>query len=139
MFAYSKNLENAVAIVCAFVSNNTTPAFELPRLIRTTFRSLNNFPANEAWAAPVAGPSHALQQTVFDDFIICLEDGKRFRSLKRHLWTSFGLSPDAYRRKWGLPATYPMSAPAFSRRRSAAAKSNQLGRHPRDGKARRHA
>ena len=139
MFAYSKNLENAVAIVCAFVSNNTTPAFELPRLIRTTFRSLNDFPAKAASTAPVASQSLALPQTVFDDFIICLEDGKRFRSLKRHLWTSFGLSPDAYRRKWGLPANYPMSAPAFSRRRSAAAKSNQLGRHRRDGEARPHA
>ena len=139
MFAPFKNLEKTVSIVCAFVSNNSVSSAELPRLVAATFRSLTEAAATPASDGTSGTVAMQAERTVFDDYLICLEDGKRFRLLKRHLWARFGLSPDAYRRKWGLPETYPMSAPAFSRRRSETAKARQLGKHARAGEHRRNA
>lgn len=120
-------LEYASDIVSAYVSNNPIQSSELPDLIReihTTLRTLER-------ADPVAGslePAVPVKKSITDDFLICLEDGKKFKSLKRHLRSKYGLSPEQYREKWGLPYDYPMVAPSYARKRSALAKEMGLGK-----------
>jgi predicted transcriptional regulator len=115
-------------VVSAFVSNNSVPVAELPKLIASVHQSLSGLsqpqPATVERKAPAVNP----KKSVFPDYIICLDDGKKFKSLKRHLRTDHGLSPDDYRAKWGLPPDYPMVAPNYSATRSALAKSTGLGR-----------
>src|SRR3954463_13180824 len=101
----------------------------LPSLIQSVYRSLST--AGEIEAAPAAAaqtPAVPIKKSVFSDYIVCLEDGKRLKMLKRHLQTSYGLTPDAYRTKWGLPRDYPMVAPTYAAKRSSLAKSIGLGR-----------
>ena len=78
-------------------------------------------------------PAVPIEESVTDDLIYCLENGKRYKTLKRHLWSSYGLTPEAYRKKWNLPKDYPLVAPNYSKRRSATAKEIGLGRRPRNG------
>ncbi|MCK9549361.1 MucR family transcriptional regulator [Aquamicrobium sp.] len=116
-------------IVGAYVSNNSVPASELSRIIAETHAAISalqrgNTPAVEEKPAPAV----AIKKSITPDFIICLEDGKMFKSLKRHLTTHHGLTPEQYREKWGLPIDYPMVAPNYSAKRSALAKSTGLGR-----------
>jgi predicted transcriptional regulator len=123
-------VEIAAEVVSAYVSNNPVPAAELPGLIRSVHGALAGLvsgvaaPVKEERSAPAVNP----KKSVFDDHIICLEDGKKFKSLKRHLMTHYKLTPEAYREKWGLDASYPMVAPAYARQRSALAKEMGLGR-----------
>ncbi len=118
----------AADIVAAYVSNNTVPASELPELIKSVQQALL-----AAAAAGVEPPKQELKpavpvrKSVTPDYIVCLEDGKKFKSLKRHLRTHYDLSPDEYRQKWGLPADYPMVAPNYAAARSALAKKMGLG------------
>ncbi|RUW69833.1 MucR family transcriptional regulator [Mesorhizobium sp. M2A.F.Ca.ET.067.02.1.1] len=116
-------------IVSAYVSNNSVPAGQLPELIASVSASVKGLATGQA-VAPSAPPVPAVnpKRSIFPDHIVCLEDGKRFRSLKRHLATDFGLTPEAYRAKWGLPKDYPMVAPNYSAQRSALAKASGLGR-----------
>jgi predicted transcriptional regulator len=120
-------------IVSAYVSNNKVPPDQLPELIRTVHDALMN-----PEAAPTERPEPAvpIKKSVRPDYIVCLEDGKKLKMLKRHLRTSFGMSPDEYRAKWALPSDYPMVAPKYAKTRSELAKKIGLGRKARGkGKA----
>ncbi len=115
-------------IVAAYVSNNTVASADLPALIADTHAALSR-----AAGKPVqvereeAKPRVAVKKSVMPDYIICLEDGKKFKSLKRHLRTHYNLSPEEYREKWGLPHDYPMVAPNYAQARSQLAKKMGLG------------
>jgi predicted transcriptional regulator len=110
-------------IVAAFVGNNSMAAGDLPTLISSVFRSLSSVGQPEAAkTAEAPTPAVPIKKSVTPDFLVCLEDGKKFKTLKRHLTRRYNLTPDEYRRRWGLPADYPMVAPAYAARRSALAK-----------------
>ena len=122
-------LELTVDIVSAYVSNNAVVSADLPDLIDQTFNALREAEAKET--QPIQEeliPAVPIKKSVTPDYIICLDDGKQFKSLKRHLLNSFNLSPDEYRAKWGLPYDYPMVAPNYAAARSALAKKMGLGR-----------
>ena len=116
-------------IVSAYVSHNALSVTDLPKLIADVHTALRNLQSPAA-AEPAEElkPAVPARKSVAPDFIICLEDGKKFKSLKRHLRTHCNLSPEEYREKWGLPADYPMVAPNYSATRSRLAKDNGLGR-----------
>ncbi len=125
----SELVELTVDIVSAYVSNNAIVRADLPNLIDQTFNALKQAAAKET--QPIQEeliPAVPIKKSVTPDYIICLEDGKQFKSLKRHLLTSFNLTPDEYRAKWGLPYNYPMVAPNYAAFRSALAKKMRLGR-----------
>jgi predicted transcriptional regulator len=125
-------IDLAADIVSAYVSNNTVPAADLPALIASVHRALSNTigVAPEPTPEPLK-PAVNPKKSVFPDYIVCLEDGKKFKSLKRHLRTHYDLSPEEYREKWGLPADYPMVAPNYAAARSALAKKMGLGQQRR--------
>lgn len=122
-------LAHASDIVAAYVSRNAVGAAALPDLIRTVHQSLSGL--TEA-VAPTARekqkPAVPISKSIQRDYIVCLEDGAHLKMLKRYLRSRFGLSPEDYRRKWGLPAEYPMVAPAYAERRSDFAKQIGLGK-----------
>ena len=123
-------VEMAAEIVSAYVRNNSVPASELPSLLQSIHDSLGNI-LNGSKPEPVKEPLQpkiAIKKSVTNEFIVCLEDGKRFKSLKRHLHSEHGLSPQEYREKWGLGKDYPMVAPAYADARSNLAKTMGLGR-----------
>ena len=117
-------------IVSAHVSNNSVAPESLPSLIQEVFRTLSG-----VGKAPVEAekphPAVPAKKSVFPDYIICLEDGKKLKMLKRHLKTSYGMTPDQYRERWGLAPDYPMVAPDYAHHRSALAKKIGLGTKPR--------
>lgn len=122
-------LRMTVDIVASFVANNKVSADNLPDLIKTihsTVVSLGN--AEEDKPAERPKPAVPINKSVHDDYLICLEDGKKLKTMKRYLRSTYGLSPDDYRKRWGLPADYPMVARNYSAKRSAFAKSIGLGR-----------
>ena len=124
----SELVELTAEIVSAYVSNNSVVASDLPSLIGDTFDALSR--ASAKAAQPIKEelkPSVPVKRSVTPDYIICLEDGKKFKSLKRHLRTHYNLSPEEYREKWGLPHDYPMVAPNYAAARSALAKKMGLG------------
>lgn len=114
-------------IVAAYVSNNSVAAADLPALIESVHRALGQLGAPVAPTVEEQKPAVPVKKSVTPEYIICLEDGKKFKSLKRHLRTSYGMTPDAYREKWGLPKDYPMVAPAYAAARSELAKNMGLG------------
>ncbi len=122
-------VELSADIVSAYVSHNSVSPIDLPKLIAEVHTALKGLASNEA---PVVveelRPAVPVKKSVTPDYIICLEDGKKFKSLKRHLRTHYNLSPEEYREKWGLPVDYPMVAPNYSATRSKLAKENGLGR-----------
>jgi predicted transcriptional regulator len=114
-------------IVASYVSHAKVASSELPELIDSVYQSLNR-PIS---APPVPlEPAVAVRKSITPDYLICLEDGAKLKMLKRYLMTSYGLTPEAYREKWGLPRDYPMVAPNYAKRRSALAKESGLGRRP---------
>jgi predicted transcriptional regulator len=117
-------------IVSAHVSNNPVAPAGLPLLIQSIYRSLSTVEDAEPAQAPVQTPAVPIRKSVFPDYLVCLEDGKKLKMLKRHLQTGYGLSPDAYRDKWGLSRDYPMITPNYAATRSTLAKSIGLGRKP---------
>ena len=117
-------------IVAAHVSKNQLETEALPPLIQSVYRSLSTAGTVEAAPAPALTPAVPIKKSVFPDYIVCLEDGKKLKMLKRHLQTSYGMTPDAYRAKWGLPRDYPMVAPSYAATRSGLAKKIGLGRKP---------
>ncbi len=130
------SLEQAAAIIIAYVSNNQVGAAELPSLIASVRAALENPAGGAAAAAEPAPveliPAVSIKKSITPDYLISLEDGKKFKSLKRYLATSHGMTPDDYRKKWGLPDDYPMVAPNYAAARSALAKSMGLGRKRSD-------
>src|SRR5215203_6168378 len=122
-------IELAAEIVSAFVSNNSVPVTELPALIGNVHAALANVASGstEQPAERTKQPAVPVKKSVQPDYLVCLEDGKRFKSLKRHLRTVYNLTPEQYRAKWGLPASYPMVAPNYAAARSELAKSMGLG------------
>lgn len=124
----SNVIEMAADIVSAYVGNNSVSTDQLPNLIRQVHAALKGVStgAAEAPAEPQT-PAVSVRKSIQPDHLICLEDGRKFKSLKRHLRTKYNLSPDEYRAKWGLPKTYPMVAPEYAATRSALAKSMGLG------------
>ena len=121
-------------IVAAHVSNNTVAVNDLPTLINQIYNSLANI--GTAPAAPAARPQPAIsvKKSVQPDYIVCLEDGKKLKMLKRHLKTAYNMSPESYRERWGLPSDYPMVAPNYARQRSRLAKEIGLGTRARRGR-----
>jgi predicted transcriptional regulator len=122
-------------IVSAYLSNNPTPASEIPNLISQVHSALLRVSSgrSEAPAEP-AKPAVSLKKSISPDYLVCLEDGKRFKSLKRHLRTQYNMTPEQYRDKWGLPADYPMVAPNYAVARSQLAKKMGLGQQRRKRK-----
>ena len=121
-------IELATDIVSAYVSNNSVATGELPTLIKDVFGALSRVSSGEpVAAAEAAKPAVPAKKSITPDYIVCLEDGKQFKSLKRHLRTQYGLSPEQYREKWNLPADYPMVAPNYAEARSKLAKQMGLG------------
>ena len=121
-------------IVASHVSNNDVPVNELPQLIKQIYGTLSDLtsgadPAVAEEAPP--RPAVSIKKSVTPDHIVCLEDGKKLKMLKRHLMTSYKLTPDQYRQRWGLPADYPMVAPNYAKQRSQLAKKIGLGTRPR--------
>lgn len=122
-------IELTADLVAAYVSNNPVPAGELPNLIADVHAALGRVgtieePAPVEKQKPAINPKRSIQ----DDYIVCLEDGKKFKSLKRHLMTHYNMTPDQYREKWSLDPTYPMVAPNYASARSQLAKTMGLGR-----------
>jgi predicted transcriptional regulator len=125
-------VELTAEIVSAYVSNNTVVATDLPALINNVFDALKK--ASSTGAQPAKEelrPAVPIKKSVTSEYIICLEDGKKFKSLKRHLRTHYDLSPEEYREKWGLPHDYPMVAPNYAAARSDLAKRMGLGQRRR--------
>jgi predicted transcriptional regulator len=122
-------VELTADVISAYVSNNPVPVSELPALIAQVHQSLSGL-AGGAVAQPeeVQKPAVNPKRSVHDDYIVCLEDGKKFKSLKRHLSTHYDMTPEQYREKWNLPRDYPMVAPGYAAARSALAKKMGLGR-----------
>ncbi len=122
-------LQLTAEIVAAHASNNKVSLTELPQLIQSVYRSLGSVGAEPVEERPE--PAVPVRKSVMPDFIICLEDGKKLKMLKRHLSTAYGMSPEDYRTRWGLPSDYPMVAPNYARHRSDLAKKIGLGTKPR--------
>ena len=134
-------IELAAEIIAAFVSNNSVPVSELPALIGNVHGALRTIAGAAQRALPEElRPAIPIKKSVSPDYIICLEDGKKFKSLRRHLRTAYDMTPDQYRVKWGLPADYPIVAPNYAKARSELAKSMGLGQKRRySGKQKRKA
>lgn len=116
-------------LVAAHVSNNAVAVADLPQLVREVYMTLSQLGAMErAAVSDLPEPAVSIQKSITPDFLICLEDGKQLKMLKRHLKTAYGLSPDDYRQRWGLAHDYPMVAPNYAKKRSALAKKIGLGR-----------
>jgi predicted transcriptional regulator len=124
-------------IVAAHVSNNTVAVGDLAQLINQVYQSLANIGSAPAAAAPASRPQPAvsLKKSIQPDYLVCLEDGKKLKMLKRHLKTAYNMSPETYRERWGLPPDYPMVAPNYARQRSRLAKEIGLGTRARRGSA----
>ena len=117
--------EMVVAVVSAYVSRNTVASEDLPQLITDVYASLAELAAG---AEQVPVPAVSVKRSVTPDYIVCLEDGKKLKMLKRHLKTVYDLTPEQYRERWNLPASYPLVAPNYAKQRSRLAKKIGLGR-----------
>ena len=122
-------LGNSSDIVRSYITRNSVPPNELAKLITEVHKALATLEHGSTLSAvgPVLTSAVSVKKSVTPDYLVCLDDGKRFKSMKRHIG-QLGMTPEEYRSKWGLPSTYPMVAPNYSKTRSALAKSNGLGR-----------
>lgn len=118
-------------IVSAHVANNSIVQNDVTDLIQSVFSKLNELAGGEGEALVELTPAVPIKKSVTDDHIICLEDGKKLKMLKRHLMTAYGMTPEDYRAKWGLKSDYPMVAPNYAAKRQELAKKIGLGRKPR--------
>jgi predicted transcriptional regulator len=124
-------LEHTTEIVAAHVSNNPVAVNDLPELIRQVYTTLSQVDAAVAPQAEKPQPAISIKKSITPDYLICLEDGKQLKMLKRHLKTAYDMSPETYREKWGLPHDYPMVAPNYAAQRSSLAKKIGLGTRAR--------
>jgi len=121
-------IEMTADIVSAYVGNNSVTVADLPGLIQSIHKTISEIGSGVSAEPAVAqAPAVSVRKSINPDFLICLEDGRKFKSLKRHLRTKYDLSPEAYKAKWGLPKDYPMVAPNYAAARSALAKASGLG------------
>ncbi len=128
----SELLSLTTEIVASHVANNSVAMSDLPQLIKMVFASLSNQGGVEEQAEPEKpAPAVPIKKSVQNEFIVCLEDGKKLKMLKRHLKTRYNMSPDEYKKRWGLPDDYPMVAPDYAEQRSSLAKKIGLGTKPR--------
>lgn len=134
--AGSELLTLTADIVAAHVSNNSVAVNDLPNLIQNVHSSLMGISGQSAAAEPKPEPKVSIRASIKPDYIVCLEDGKKLKMLKRHLMTHYNMTPDQYRQKWGLSSDYPMVAPNYAEQRRVLAKSIGLGR---GGRSRRRA
>ena len=118
-------------IIASFLSHNSVPAESVPDMIKSVYATMKEISGEPAKPEPKAKPAVPVSRSVSDDYIVCLEDGKKLKMLRRYLRSQYDMSPEDYRRKWGLPADYPMVAPNYSKRRSEFAKEIGLGRGAR--------
>lgn len=124
----TETIDMTADIVSAYVGNNTIPAAELPALIQSIYYALNAISTGEETKIESPKePAVSIKKSIANDYIICLEDGRKFKSLKRHLRTKYNMTPEEYRLKWNLPKDYPMVAPNYARARSDLAKQMGLG------------
>ncbi|MCH8834777.1 MAG: MucR family transcriptional regulator [Proteobacteria bacterium] len=123
-------LELTTEIVSAHVGNNSIALGDLPQLIQDVYKTLAIVGTTPA-VPERPKPAVPIKKSVFPDFVVCLEDGKKLKMLKRHLKTAYNMTPDQYRERWGLPPEYPMVAPNYAKHRSALAKKIGLGTKPR--------
>jgi predicted transcriptional regulator len=128
----SRYIELTASIVSAYVSNNSVPSADIPNLISQVHSALKRVSAGQAAAAAEPfKPAVPVKRSVTAEHIVCLEDGHKFKSLKRHLRTRYNMTPDQYREKWNLPPDYPMVAPNYAAARSQLAKQMGLGQQRR--------
>ena len=128
----SSYIQLTANIVSAYVSNNTVPSAEIPNLIGQIHSALLRVSGGQApTPAEPLKPAVPLKRSITSDYLVCLEDGKKFKSLKRHLRTQYGMTPEQYREKWALPPDYPMVAPNYAAARSQLAKQMGLGQQRR--------
>ena len=118
-------------IVAAHVANNTVAMSDLPNLIEQVYKTLSNLDKGPEAQGVRPTPAVSLRKSVTPEYIICLEDGKKLKMLKRHLKTAYNMTPDEYRERWGLASDYPMVAPNYAKQRSKLAKAIGLGTRPR--------
>jgi predicted transcriptional regulator len=118
-------------IVAAHVSNNTVAIHDLPALIEQVYRSLSNVGTEPVVVSEKPQPAVPIKKSVTPEYIVCLEDGKKLKMLKRHLKTAYNMTPEEYRDRWGLPPDYPMVAPNYAKQRSRLAKQIGLGTRAR--------
>jgi predicted transcriptional regulator len=126
-------LEYTTEIVAAHVSNNTVAVPDLPDLIQQVYRTLASVESTSSAMQERPEPAVAIKKSVTADYIVCLEDGKKLKMLKRHLKTAYNMTPDEYRERWGLASDYPMVAPSYAAQRSTLAKKIGLGTRARRG------
>jgi predicted transcriptional regulator len=122
-------------VVAAKLSNGKTPSSEVAPLIQSVYQVLHELRI-DGTPAELPEPAVPIKRSVTPDYIVCLEDGRQLKMLKRYLRTSFDMTPDQYRRRWGLPVDYPMTAPNYAKKRSQLAKKAGLGTQPRRKRAR---
>jgi predicted transcriptional regulator len=128
----SSYIQLTANIVSAYVSNNTVPSAEIPNLIGQVYSALLRISSGQvATPAEPLKPAVPVKRSITAEYIVCLEDGKKFKSLKRHLRTQYDMTPEKYREKWGLPSDYPMVAPNYAAARSQLAKQMGLGQQRR--------
>ena len=128
---YDTVLELASEVVAAYVGNNAVSTSDLPVLIGEVYDALNKASKNRSVGGiSNSKPAVPIKKSMTDDYLICLEDGKKFKSLKRHLRSHYDISPEEYREKWSLPLDYPMVAPNYAKARSQLARDMGLGRKP---------
>jgi predicted transcriptional regulator len=125
----SELLNLTAEIVASHVSNNSVSMADLPAVIEQVYRALTSLSAPAEPPKEELKPAVPIKKSVTDDYIVCLEDGKKMKMLKRHLMTAYNMTPEQYREKWGLPPDYPMVAPSYSLKRQRLAKENGLGRN----------
>jgi len=123
-------LGTTTRIVSAYVSANTLPISELAGVVKAVHQTVSQLTPQSSSTLRLSVPAVPVKKSVTDEYIICLEDGRKLRTLKRFLRTQYGMSPDEYRAKWRLPSDYPMVAPAYAKLRSAFARKIGLGRAP---------
>lgn len=130
-------MDYTMEIATAYLSNNEVDQNELPELLKSIFQSVALVlkDSNSVCTRPAQKPAVPVEESVHDNYIICLEDGKKLQMLKRHLMTAYGLTVEQYKERWGLSPSYPVVAPSYSRRRTEIAKTNGLGNARKKKKA----
>jgi predicted transcriptional regulator len=130
--ATSELLNLTTEIVASYVSNNSVEANDLTEVVRTVYATLSDLSSGRgSFSTTRPEPAIAVKKSISDDYIVCLEDGKKLKMLKRHLKSAYNMSPEQYRERWNLAPDYPMVAPSYARQRSQLAKNIGLGTRPR--------